>query len=41
MVPTEELVYYAIYGAILVATFIILKSPKDKNDNEEKQNKDN
>jgi len=28
--PTEELIHYAIYGTILIATFIILKWPKDK-----------
>lgn len=32
--PTEELIHYAIYGTILIATVIILKWPKDKKDHE-------
>lgn len=39
--PTEELVYYGLYGAILIATFIILKWPKDKKEDDKKQKEDN
>jgi len=39
--PTEELIHYAIYGTILLATAIILKWPKDKKEDEEKPKEDN
>jgi preprotein translocase subunit SecF len=39
--PTEELIHYAIYGTILLATVIILKWPKDKKDEDKKQKEDN
>jgi hypothetical protein len=33
--PKENIIPYIIYGVILVAFYIVLKSPKKKDDSEE------
>ncbi|CAA6819609.1 MAG: Unknown protein [uncultured Sulfurovum sp.] len=37
--PADNIIHYILYGLILVATFIILKSPKK--DDKDKKNEDN
>ncbi len=33
--PADNIIHYILYGAILVGTYLILKSPKDKGDEKE------
>lgn len=37
--PADNIIHYIIYALILVGTYFILKSPKDKKDDEKKENK--
>lgn len=37
--PTDNIIHYILYALILVGTYFILKSPKDKRDDEKKENK--
>ena len=37
--PADNIIHYIIYALILVGTYFLLKSPKDKKDDEKKENK--
>jgi len=37
--PADNIIHYILYALILVGTYFILKSPKDKKDDEKKENK--
>ena len=41
MMPADNIIHYILYALILVGTYIILKSPKnkDKKEDEKKENK--
>ena len=36
--PADNIIHYILYGVILIGTFIILKSPKDKKEDKKKKN---
>lgn len=37
--PADNIIHYILYALILVGTYFILKSPKDKKDDKKKENK--
>ena len=35
--PADNIIHYILYGAIIIGTYFILKSPKDKDKNKDKK----
>ncbi len=33
--PADNIIHYILYGVILIGTYLILRSPKDKDDKKE------
>ena len=38
--PADNIIHYILYGVILVGTYFILKSPKDKKEDKKKNGKE-
>jgi hypothetical protein len=38
--PADNIIHYILYGAIIIGTYFILKSPKDKDDKKNNKKKD-
>lgn len=37
MMPADNIIHYILYGVIIIGTILILKSPKDDDEKEDKQ----